>query len=237
MCFFGKRREGKTFTMDWILYNLQWFFPRAYVFTNTKFNYFWQERVPNSQIYSGFHEGVLYRIIEEQKEVMETLKKAGLDLEERKEIARAVIIFDDCISADLHHSEVLKVLFYEGRHLGFCVMMSLQYAKGIPPGMRENCDMAFLFMMHAKAQTEAIGENFLGHFDKKVATRLLDEACWRDFDTGQRQCLVVNTAGNVPIDSMLFAAQPQKVPDYILGCAEFWGSDELPNHVKNRPLI
>lgn len=103
--------------------------------------------------------------------------------------------------------------------------------------MRENCDLAFLFMMHSKTQKEAIAENFLGHFKKQVAERVLDEVCWRDFDTGQRQCLVVNTSGNVPIDLMLFAAQPQKVPDYILGCAEFWSDDKLPSHVQPKRLI
>lgn len=112
--------------MDWILYNLRWFFPRVYVFTNTKFNKFWQQRCPDSKIFAGFHEGVLFELIEEQKKIMDELEKQGHTLDESKEIARAVIIFDDCITADLHHSEVLKTLYYEGRHLAFCVMMSLQ---------------------------------------------------------------------------------------------------------------
>lgn len=134
ICFFGKRREGKSFAMDWILFNLREFIPRVYVFTNTKFNYFWQKRIPTSKIFSGFHEGVLFEIIETQKKIITALKDAGFEEEDRKRIARCCIVLDDCITADLHHSEVLKTLFFEGRHLSFLVMMSLQYAKGIPPG-------------------------------------------------------------------------------------------------------
>lgn len=103
--------------------------------------------------------------------------------------------------------------------------------------MRENCDLAFLFIMHSIGQQEAIVENFLGHYEKDVAKQLLEEVCWRDFETGQRQCLVVNTSGNVPIDAMLFAAQPQPVPDYILGCREFWQEDPLPEHARTKRLI
>lgn len=41
--FFGKRREGKSFAMRWVLEYLKDQFPRGYVFTNTKMNHFWQQ--------------------------------------------------------------------------------------------------------------------------------------------------------------------------------------------------
>jgi len=218
--------------MEWILFNLRHFIERVYVFTNTKFNFFWQQRVPESKIFPGYHEGVLFEILEAQKAIMENLKAQGIELEERKRIARICIIMDDCITADLHHSEVLKTLFYEGRHLGILLFMSLQYAKGIPPGLRENCDMAFIFMLHSINQVEAVAENFLGHYDKDVAKQILKQCCWRDFMTDQRQCLVVNTSGYTPRHLTLFAALPQPVPDYILGSEEFWKEDQLPDFVE-----
>lgn len=48
--FFGKRREGKSFCMRYLLYHMRHLFPRVYVFTNTKINGFWQKSVPSKYV-------------------------------------------------------------------------------------------------------------------------------------------------------------------------------------------
>lgn len=79
-------------------------------------------------------------------------------------------------------------------------------------GMRENVDMSFVFRMHSIAQKEAVVENFLGHIPKKVALNVLETAVWKDDESEQRQCLVVDNSGNSRIDAMLYAHQPMEVP-------------------------
>lgn len=41
-------------------------------------------------------------------------------------------LLPDCISQDLHHAEQLKEIFFNGRHLKMLLLISLQFAKGIP---------------------------------------------------------------------------------------------------------
>lgn len=120
---------------------------------------------------------------------------------------------------------MLKFVFYNGRHLRMFLVISAQYAKGMPPGMRENMDLVFLFSMHALSQKEAIANDFLGNYDKKTAMNLMETAIWKDDETGQRQSLVVDQSGNSNIDEMLYAAQAEDVPPFVLCCAEWWGSE------------
>lgn len=134
MGFFGKRREGKSFLMRNILYHMRSKFPRVYVMTNTRFNGFWQQYVPKNYIFDGYRPGVLADILEVQK----NLRMKQIDNPSNETIQdlniNCLLILDDVIDQDLFHTELLKTLFYNGRHVKLCLMISLQYAKGIPPG-------------------------------------------------------------------------------------------------------
>ncbi len=137
MGFFGKRREGKSFCMRWILYHLRTKIPRIFVFTNTKLNYFWQEFVPKKYIFSGYSPGVMAQIQANQTEIVEWIHAHP---EEGKKInPYVVIVLEDCMSQDLHHIEQLKDIFFNGRHLKLMLLISLQYARGIPPGKHGCC--------------------------------------------------------------------------------------------------
>ena len=151
----GKRREGKSFLIRYLLYHMRHIFPRIYVFTNTRMNRFWQGMVPSRFVFDGLQEGVLQALIDQQREFIEYCYEHP----EQQINPRAVVVFDDCISTDCHHMEVLKTLFYNGRHSKLCVFFALQYAKGLPPGLRENADLTFLFRLHSIAQVEACCEN------------------------------------------------------------------------------
>lgn len=89
-------------------------------------------------------------------------------------------------------------------------------------GFRENCDLAILFRMHSIGQVEGCCENFLGHLDKKTAKNCLDEAVWKDEQTGQRQFLAVDMSGNSPLDHMLYAGQAKDPGPFRFGCPEWW---------------
>jgi len=223
--FFGKRREGKSFTMRWLMYHMRTEFPRVYVFTNTSFNGFWQRMVPEGKVFPTYMPGVLQAIISQQEQFLKDQENVP---EQDRANPRVMIILDDCISQKLQNDEVLRTLFYNGRHLKFCLMISLQYCRGLPPGMRTNFDMAFAFRLQSIEQREAFAEAFLGHLDKRVGQETLETYSWQDHETKQRQVLVVDISGNKPIDEMLSACQPQEVPEFRVGCKEFWDDEPPP---------
>lgn len=122
ICCVGKRREGKSFFTRWQLYHMRSLFPQVYVFTNTKINNYWQTMVPERFIFEGVQEGVLHALIEQQKNLISLCYEHP----EWEINPRMVIIFDDVINEDMHHSPALKTLFYNGRHIHSCVFFNIQ---------------------------------------------------------------------------------------------------------------
>lgn len=143
---------------------------------------------------------MLYNIISEQKKLINYLR------EHPEEVINPnlFIVLDDCVTEDLFHDPVLNYLFFNGRHIRVFLLMSTQYARRVPPSMRENIDLAIIFRAHNVNQRDAIVENFLGHFDKKAGIKCLEENVWRDGE--DRQFLVVDNSGTSPIDEMVQAA-------------------------------
>lgn len=234
--FVGKRRTGKTFCMRYFLHYMRDRFPRVYVFTATKINGFWAQYVPRRFIFDAYYPGVLEAIIVAQMRLIEWYNGAPDDEKARVD-PRMVIVLDDVIAQDLHHDDVLKFCFFNGRHLKIALMITTQYAKGLPPGLRENTDLAVLFSLHSIAQREAAAENFLGHWSKKEATRYVDKNVWTDYVTQQRQCIVVDNSGRSPIESCLYICQPQEPEDeghWFLGSPEYWGSEIPPSLAAKR---
>jgi hypothetical protein len=84
--------------------------------------------------------------------------------------------------------------------------------------------LAFIFKLHSNNQVEACSENWLGHYKKDVAKKILETVIWRDEDE-QRQCLAVDTSGAFGPDDMLFAAQAVDPGPFVLGCREIWKDD------------
>jgi len=131
------------------------------------------------------------------------------------------------VTDDLFHDPILNYLFFNGRHIRVFLLMSTQYARRLPPAMRENIDLAIIFRAHALNQRDAIVENFLGHFDKKAGIKCLEENVWRDGE--DRQFLVVDNSGKSDINEMVYASKacdPDELDfGWVLGCREWWGSE------------
>lgn len=228
LAFIGKRREGKSFCARWILSAVHHHFPRVWCFTNTKINGYWQDMIPDKFVFDQYEPAVMEQIIVRQKALIKWMKKHPDEAERQKVNPNIIIILDDCINQDLHHSlaEHLKYVFFNGRHLKILFIITLQYARGIPPGFRENIDMCFLYRMHSIAQKEAICENFLGNYPKKTALKILSECVWQDHETGVRQFLCVDTSGNSDLGHELYVGQATEPPKFKIGCEEWWKTDD-----------
>jgi hypothetical protein len=186
-----------------------------------RINGFWQKYVPKKYIFDGFLPGTLQAIMDDQAKIIEEWHATKHNTDFNPYI---LLIMDDVISDDLHHAPELKTLFYNGRHLKMQLFISLQYAKGLPPGFRENLDQAYIFQLHSINQVEATVDNWLGKWDKKTAINLLETVVWRNEDD-QRQALVVDVSGSFQPTEILFAAQATDPGDFVIGCRQWWKDD------------
>lgn len=114
--------------------------------------------VPSSYIKAKPVLSKLEEIIEIQAEIIK--------IEGRNANNHLMIVFDDCMGDEIFKSEWTKSLFSRGRHFNITLCITMQYAKGIMPEMRDNLDWVFaLFTVKAKPK-KMLYEEFFGHFDK-----------------------------------------------------------------------
>lgn len=226
--FFGKRRTGKSFMTRHLLYAKRDRFPFGVVFTKTKFNGFWQQYVPERFVHVGYKPQVLEKILNRQRPIAEKIKQGVL-----KEVVKPrnkgeinpyfFVIFDDVISDGevLRRDPLLQTLFTEGRHLKIPVFFCSQYAKGVGPVVRANCDYAFIFQCMQNMQRESLAEDFLGTVPKKEGMALLSKYCQG------HQALVVDTSEETTdLNEILYVFTAQDPGPFKLGCREFWEGKE-----------
>lgn len=217
----GKRRKGKTTLTDYLMYHKQHSFPGGIVFTHTKFNGFWQKRVPAQMIHEKYDPAVLKALFDRNKAIIEdpgsTVNPAMF------------VIIDDCVSQqELMYDAMLKELASAGRHYKLFTIINTQYAYGISPLIRGNADFVVLFKQAQKRQRDAVAEDFLDSIDKKAATALVDAVTKVKYqvlvvDIDEEQYYVGHCAGP---DNM---TEEQK--HYKLGCREFWQNNVYGGYV------
>jgi hypothetical protein len=160
---FGKRRRGKTIYLQWILSEMWQYYPGgAYVFTQTKNNYFWQQHCPEEAIFDGFQGEVVKRIIAEQAKKCEEFKNKG----KPDECPYVLIIMDDIIS-DLHLNweEELIRLAVAGRHFKIGCWLISQDAKGVGPKIRSQADVIGISYTTSKRVMDCMKEDYAYLFE------------------------------------------------------------------------
>lgn len=149
---FGMRRTGKSVLSRHILYVLKDKLPRAMVMSDTdSLNRFYRKYVPEAHIIRGVNKGVLFKVLELQKKFMKRLldefgEKDNIPDEELDDV-RVLIVADDVIQNEneIRYNPPLNAVFVNGRHYNIFFLLNTQYEKAIPPTMRNNVDVAFMF--------------------------------------------------------------------------------------------
>ena len=141
----GKRRSGKTVFIKSLCGNyLRPFFPRVYVFTKSFYSGEYAEFVPEAHIYPGLtpdevdkksgnatKEGgitVLAKIFQMQKKLKEASKAGKFHGN-----MNCLIIIDDCLSDGFRYQKLIDEVFFEGRHMNICFIVTSQDFKGVNP--------------------------------------------------------------------------------------------------------
>lgn len=166
----GKRRTGKTTSLDNLMEKTMRHIPFGIVMTATKMNGFWQTRVPERFVFQGWREDILAAFTARQKKLVAKLGK-------KDPRTFAFIILDDVIADQkaIRYSKLINSFFVEGRHMNATILITTQYMKGVGPMVRGNVDIAILQPIYSIADREVIRDLYGGFMAKKDFMRLMDE--------------------------------------------------------------
>ena len=140
MCFFGQRRTGKTFTLDYLAEKILRDIPFGIVMTMTIENGQWQQRVPSRFVFKGLQTHLMQALLARQEKIIKKWKKEhpdevaeDPDCYKRVPELAAFIIFDDVISdrVAMQWNQQLLEFFVSGRHFCISTFITTQYPKGV----------------------------------------------------------------------------------------------------------
>lgn len=245
MVFLGKRRTGKTFSIDSMLgsycgsigYDLYEIFPGAIVITGTKLNRFWEQRFPREYIHTSLDVLPIFY------EYQEHLVSKWWEKDEYRDPESPgwfnpyrLLVIDDMVG-EKHFKEDTGVIqtAIKGRHYKCCVMLTTQYIKLINTTVRENLDLLFVMFQSTLLSKETIAESFMSGVDKWEAMAYIDEHT--QVKGEQREVLVWDNSKLVRnLEEKMFQLIPEKPEDYLVGNEAYWKSelDRYHNWVKKK---
>lgn len=177
---FGMRRTGKSTLARHILWVFKNEFPRALVMSDTdSLNRFYRRYVPKENIVRGVNKKILHNVLGLQKKFMSRLldEYGELDKIPEKELedCRLMIIADDVIQNEdeIRYNPPLNAVFVNGRHYRVFFLLNTQYEKAIPPNMRNNVDVAFMFFVENIDAVDHLWRLFGSGLDRKTFAALL----------------------------------------------------------------
>jgi len=231
----GKRRSGKTVFIKSLCGNyLRPFFPRVYVFTKSFYSGEYAEFVPEAHIYPGLtpdevdkksgnatKEGgitVLAKIFQMQKKLKEASKAGKFHGN-----MNCLIIIDDCLSDGFRYQKLIDEVFFEGRHMNICFIVTSQDFKGVNPACTGNADMCTQFRCRSERDKEAVRTKFCDFFKNDEEFEAL---------TGQalqKKWHSVSYMQDKPhIDPRftIFCGRPIEPEPFVMGCKRWWKSNQ-----------
>lgn len=237
----GKRGTGKTFTLDWI--NYSWWkahppfgiFPIVMVCTETRMNYFWQQRVPQQLIHTGMPATALKNLIDVQTDLLTMLAEDKFNGGNLYKIINpwVLVILDDTITADgFKYNHWLAEFAAMGRHLKIAVHIATQYPKAVSTLVRENVDWVQVHFIKTQNAKAGIIEDYLGIFSpKKGENEKIGHAVMAELtslkegeDHAGSFWIDNRIQSNDPVQS-LFKMDLDKPEKYQLGVPEIWEDD------------
>lgn len=211
----GKRRSGKTrFILSMMGYALRPHFPRVFVFTKTKCSGEYAKIIPEAYIFDGFKEDVLIVLFQLQKLFKKRQKKGKFHGN-----MNLLIILDDCLSDDIKYKSTIGEVFFEGRHLDICFIISSQDTKGITPACSGNTDLAVCFNVRSERDKEAVRTKFCDFFkNNDDMEALVNQACHRQWH------FVAYDQHEPSVDPRftIFCGRAPDPPPFVMGCKGWW---------------
>jgi hypothetical protein len=157
--FIGARGTGKSFACKDIVYYLRKI-PTGVVMSGTTSGcQEFGKVIPKSFIYEKLKMNVIKEIIQTQSK---KIKKAP-PKDQRREDLDTLLLLEDCMADKKpFKTDEMREIFMNGRHLGICFIMNLQYSMDIPPALRGNIDYVFATREVNHSAKKKLYEHFFG---------------------------------------------------------------------------
>jgi hypothetical protein len=217
MICLGKRRTGKT-TLVLDILHAKRRIPCGVVISGTEeSNHTYKGIVPDLFIYSEYDPAVLERIMERQRKLINRM----LAHPETPTNPKVFMILDDVMyDRTIWKSEVIRKIFFNGRHFQVFFMATCQYLMDLPPAIRANLDYSFILREPVLNNRQKIHTYFCGIVPEFKAFCSILDATTADFE-----CLVVdNTSRSTQITDVLFwyKAKIRDSSKWRVGADSFW---------------
>lgn len=215
----GKRGSGKSEIAKNLLFHKR-HIPLGIVCSATEeANRFFGHFVPDSFIYNEFDKGAVERLVDRQRK----LKKMNVT-------SPAFCVLDDCMySKAIIREKVMRLIFYNGRHLGLFTIMTSQYSLDLPPDFRSNVDYVFICRENIRANRERLWKAFAGIVPTFDQFNAIMDVVTQDYG-----CLVIdNTSKSNDISDCVFWYRAKPKVTFKMGSPAFWNYHRIrydPNH-------
>ena len=215
----GKRETGKSFLVRDLLYYHR-DIPIGTVISPTESaNAFYEHLVPPLFIHDDFSPEIVANVVKRQKMVTKAMKDEIREGGSSNIDPRSFLILDDCLYDNSWTKDTnIRYIFTNGRHTHNMLVITSQFALGIPPILRTNIDFVFILRENIISNRKRLYDHYAGMlptFD--IFCQVMDQ-CTEDYG-----CLVVNNNSKSNIlEDQVFWYKAAEAPDFKLGADEFW---------------
>src|SRR5215217_62798 len=232
----GKRGSGKSFLTRNFLYKMRDKVPLIVIFSSTEnVNAFYKDFVPDSFIHTELNEDRIKAIYNGQKDFITKnraeAKRKGRKYKEHTFNDNLLIIVDDFMhKKSMFNHEVLKDIFFNGRHSNITFLLNIQYTMLLPTEYRSQIDIAFLYHEPIHANKKRLYEYYAGMF-----------STFREFEnvfkklTENWECMVIkmtNTDAECAsggVENMVFWYKAEQTPKFKIGHKILWNHHKTWN--------
>jgi Poxvirus A32 protein len=181
-------------------------------------NGFYSKFMHPLMIHNDYKKDIVSSIIRHQKDKLKKCIKLGQDPRKMPELGTGLIL-DDCgFDKKNLHSQDLRFLFMNGRHLKIAVFVCLQYVMGLPPDIRTNVDYLFCMRNNKISDQKKIYEQYFGCFKKFAHFQEVFNVCTEDYG-----CLVLdNTSKSSNLEDCIFYYKATPDRNYKIGSPDLW---------------
>jgi hypothetical protein len=175
----AKRGSGKSWVVRSLLNHFKNIPVGCIICPSDNVNPFYGNFFPQSYIHYKYDTEILESIFARQK----LIKKKASEKEQlgKKIDTRCFLIMDDCLASkgSWIKDQVLKDIFFNGRHFSIMYILTMQFSLGITPELRGNFDYIFLLAEDIVSNMKRIYDHYAGMFYcfeyfKQVFTRLTE---------------------------------------------------------------
>ena len=215
----GRRDTGKSYIVKDLLFHHQ-DIPIGTVISGTEAgNGFYAAHVPKLFIHDEYNSVLIENVLRRQRVVLKQMNK-DMEMYKRSTIdPRAFVILDDCLfDSSWTRDKMMRLLFMNGRHWKIMLIITMQYALGIPPNLRTNIDYVFILREPYATNRKRIWENYCSMFPTiESFCSILDQT------TENYECLVINNnSKSNKLNDQVFWYKAETRGNFKLGSPEFW---------------